>query len=199
MGGILARQGNCNITHKGEVFMIIYEFNDNLDEFEEIELHETFFIPDLLIPMATFLFIDDKRKCVWLWFGRRTTIRDKFVAARISSTIRNRHGIYYKIKTIDQGYEPQEFKEWLGLVERRHVEVIIEQEDDPLQNIVNSIKHLMICKAKAYRYWTLEGDSERADECYLQWIVLCQLCDALGIPYQSIMEEGNDEAEKNRL
>ncbi len=109
--------------------------------------------------------------------------------------IRDRHGIYYKIKTIDQGYEPQEFKEWLGLVERRHVEVIIERENDPIQNIVNSINHLMICKAKAYRYWTSEGDLKRADECYLQWEVLCQLCDALGTPYKSIMEEGNDEVE----
>ncbi len=45
--------------------MIVYEFNENLDEFEEIELDETFFIPDLLVPMTTLLFIDDKRKCVW--------------------------------------------------------------------------------------------------------------------------------------
>ena len=195
MGGVLAQSWECNITHRGGVNMIIYEFNDNLDEFEELELVETFFVPDLLIPMVTLLFIDDERKCVWLWFGRRTTIRDKFVSAQQSSTIRNRHGVYYKIKTIDQGNEPQEFKEWLGLVERRHVEVIVEQEDDPLQNIVNSIKHLMICKAKAYRYWTSEGDLTRADECYLQWEVLCQLCDALGIPYKSIMEEGNGEEE----
>lgn len=172
--------------------LIIYEFNENLDEFEEIELVETFFIPDLLIPMVTFLFIDDTRKCVWLWFGRRTTIREKFVSAMRSPTIRDRHGIYYKIKTIDQGYEPQEFKEWLGIVEKRQVAVIIEQEDDPIQNYIDSIKHLMKCKAKAYRYWTSEGDLKQADVCYLQWEVLCQLCDALGILYKSINLEGND-------
>jgi len=175
--------------------MIIYEFNENLEDFEELELHETFFVPDLLVPMITLLFIDDKRKCVWLWFGKRTTIRDKFVSARRSSTFRDRHGIYYRIKTIDQGYEPEEFKEWLGLVEKRHVEVIIEKEDDPIQNYIDSIKYLIVCKAKAYRYWTSEGDLKHADECYLQWEVLCQLCDALGIPYKSIMEEGNDEIE----
>lgn len=170
----------------------MYEFNSNIDEFEILELDETFKIINLLIPTTTLLFVDEKAKCVWLWFGRRTSIRDKFVSANKSYGIRDKHGIYYKIKTTDEGLEPDQFKEWLGLIEKRHVEEIVEQGDDPIHNIIGSIKHLMECKASAYRYWTSEGDLKYANECYLQWEVLCQLCDALGIIYGSIMDEGRD-------
>ena len=173
--------------------MKFYEFNENLDEFEELELDETFSIPDLFLPMATLLLIDDKMKCVWLWLGKRTTIRVKFLAAYKSSTIRDKHSLYYKIKTVDQGHEPQKFKERFGLAIDRQVEVIMEQGVESLQDVINSIKQFMICKAKSYRYWTLEGNPNRASESYLQWVVLCQLCDVHGIIYQSIIEEGNDE------
>jgi len=175
--------------------MKIYDFNENLDEFEELELDDTFSIPDLFLPITTLLLIDDKTKCVWLWIGRRTTIRVKFLAAYKSSTIRDKHCVYYKIKTVDQGHEPKKFKERFGLAVSKQEEVLLEQDVESFQDVINTIKLLMIFKARAYRDYTLGGDPNRADKYYLQWIVLCQLCDALGVTYQSITEEGNGNEE----
>ncbi|MHA1727019.1 MAG: hypothetical protein ACTSXH_19620 [Promethearchaeota archaeon] len=102
---------------KEEEKMLVFQFNDQRDEFQELEFKEEMPLYELLDPEFILLFIDPKSYRVWIWHGSNTTTRAKFVAAKLAPKIRDRFGIAYKITTVDEGEETLGFKIAVGLEE----------------------------------------------------------------------------------
>ena len=90
--------------------IIVFQYNDQLNEFQELELEEDIEISELLDPDFVLLFVDPSRYRVWIWHGSNTTTRMKFIAAKLAPSIRDRYGIGFKISAVDEGNETQGFK-----------------------------------------------------------------------------------------
>lgn len=104
--------------------MVIFQFNDQLGEFEELEFEQDIELVELLDPDFVLLFVDPKHFRVWIWHGSNTTTRMKFIAAKVAPTIRDRYGIGFKITAVDEGNETLGFKTMIGLEkEIDHTEV----------------------------------------------------------------------------
>ncbi len=95
--------------------MVIFQFNDQLGEFEELEIEPDIELVELLDPDFVLLFVDPKHFRVWIWHGSNTTTRMKFIAAKIAHTIRDRYGIGFIITAVDEGNETLGFKVIMGL------------------------------------------------------------------------------------
>ncbi len=85
--------------------LIVFHYNDELNEYQELEVEEGVEIQDLLDPDFILLFVDPKRYRIWIWHGSNTTTRMKFIAAKLAPSIRDRYGIGYKITAVDEGDE----------------------------------------------------------------------------------------------
>lgn len=70
---------------------------------------------ELLDSDVILLFVDPKYNWIWVWQGRNTTTRMKFISARIASSIRDRYGVDFKLSSVDEGKEPVGFKIMAGL------------------------------------------------------------------------------------
>jgi hypothetical protein len=88
----------------------VYQFNDKLADFEELEIEEDLPLYELFDSDFILLFVDPTYYRVWLWHGANTTTRMKFIAAKIAPKIRDRYGIAYKITAVDEGNETKAFK-----------------------------------------------------------------------------------------
>lgn len=97
--------------------LIVFQYNDELNEFQELELEEDIEIQELLDPDFVLLLVDFTRYRVWIWHGSNTTTRMKFIAAKLAPSIRDRYGIGFKIAAVDEGNETLGFKIAIGLEE----------------------------------------------------------------------------------
>ncbi len=95
--------------------IIVFQYNDELNEFQELEISDDIQIPELLDPDFVLLFVDPSRYRVWIWHGSNTTTRMKFIAAKLAPSIRDRHGIGFKIGAVDEGNETLGFKVAAGI------------------------------------------------------------------------------------
>ncbi len=102
---------------------IVYQFNDQIGDFDELIIDPEIELKDLLDDDFILLFVDPKHYRVWLWHGYNTTTRMKFMAAKMAAPIRDRHGIAFKITAVDQDNETVAFKVMLGLEEEIDYEV----------------------------------------------------------------------------
>jgi hypothetical protein len=93
----------------------VYQFNDKLGDFEELEIEEGLPLYELFDSDFILLCVDPTYYRVWLWHGANTTTRMKFIAAKIAPKIRDRYGIAYKITAVDEGDETTGFKISSGL------------------------------------------------------------------------------------
>ncbi len=110
-------------TQKGQIpeiekeEIIVFQYNDELNEFEELEIESDLPLHELLIPDIILLFVDPEHYRVWVWHGNNTTTRMKFISAKLAPSIRDRYGIAYKITAVDDGNEMLAFKIMVGLEE----------------------------------------------------------------------------------
>ena len=110
-------------TEKGQIpeiekeKMIIFQYNDELNDFEELEIDPDLPLHELLIPDLILLFVDPEHYRVWVWHGNNTTTRMKFISAKLAPSIRDRYGIAFKITAVDDGNETMGFKILVGLEE----------------------------------------------------------------------------------
>ena len=95
--------------------LLVFQFNDKLGEFEELEIEEDLPLYQLFDSDFILLFVDPKYYRVWLWHGSNTTTRMKFIAAKIAPKVRDRYGIAYKITAVDEGNETKSFKIVAGI------------------------------------------------------------------------------------
>ncbi|MGQ4873737.1 MAG: hypothetical protein ACP6IY_06635 [Promethearchaeia archaeon] len=97
--------------------IVVFQFNDELGEYEELDVDENVPLYELLDSDFILLFVDPKRYRVWIWQGANTTTRMKFISAKIAPSIRDKYGIGYKITSVDEGNETFAFKVMVGLEE----------------------------------------------------------------------------------
>ena len=97
--------------------ILVFQFNDQLGEFQELEIEEGLSLHELLDSDFILLFVDPKRYRIWIWQGSNVTTRMKFISAKIAPSIRDRHGIALKITAVDEGIETSAFKAMVGLEE----------------------------------------------------------------------------------
>ena len=95
----------------------VYQFNDEIGDFEELILDPDIQLKDLLDDDFILLFVDPQHFRVWLWHGYNTTTRMKFIAAKMAPAIRDKHGFAFKITAVDQDNETQGFLVMIGLAE----------------------------------------------------------------------------------
>ncbi|MBD3194889.1 MAG: hypothetical protein GF317_07535 [Candidatus Lokiarchaeota archaeon] len=119
-------------TEKGQIpeieeeEILIFQFNDEMQEFQELEFEEDIPLYEILDSDYTLLFVDPHRYRVWIWHGANVTTRMKFISAKIAPKIRDKYGIAYKITTVDEGNETMAFKIMVGLEEEIDYETIQE-------------------------------------------------------------------------
>jgi len=95
--------------------ILVFQFNDQLSEFQELEIQEDLQFYELLDSDFILLFVDPKSYRVWIWQGNNVTTRMKFISAKIAPSIRDRYGIAFKITAVDDGSETDVFKVMVGL------------------------------------------------------------------------------------
>jgi len=95
----------------------VYQFNDEIGDFEELIIDPDVQLKDLLDDDFVLLFADPQHFRVWLWHGYNTTTRMKFIAAKMAPAIRDKHGIAFKITAVDQDNETHGFLVLMGLEE----------------------------------------------------------------------------------
>ncbi|MBY9018460.1 MAG: hypothetical protein KGD66_06475 [Candidatus Lokiarchaeota archaeon] len=100
-----------------ELTIVVYQFNDQIGDFEELIIDPDINLSDLLDDDFILLFIDPKHYRVWLWHGWNTTTRMKFISAKMAQPIRDKHGIAYKLTAVDQDGETHGFKVMIGIEE----------------------------------------------------------------------------------
>jgi hypothetical protein len=130
---------------------IVFQFNDELQEFQELQFDEDLQLYELLDSDFVLLFVDPKRYRVWVWHGNNVTTRMKFIAAKIAPKVRDEYGISYKITAVDEGDETMAFKIMVGLEEEIDYETIQEgpsyegtQEDLDLLDSLSREKILLL-------------------------------------------------------
>jgi len=104
-----------NIPERQVQEIIVYQFNDEIGEFQELIIDPDLRLSELLDDDFVLLFVDPQHYRVWLWYGYNCTTRMKFIAAKISPAIRDKHGVAFKITAVDQDDETHGFKEMIGL------------------------------------------------------------------------------------
>ncbi|MBD3196648.1 MAG: hypothetical protein GF317_16450 [Candidatus Lokiarchaeota archaeon] len=105
---------------QSELYSIkIFKLNPDSEEFDEIDirgkqLFETFDTKSVL------LFVDPILSTIWLWHGKESNVRMKFIAAQKASSVRDKYIFDAKINAIEEGNEPDSFKKFLGLYNREN-------------------------------------------------------------------------------
>jgi hypothetical protein len=90
--------------------ILLFEIDEENEDFKEIE-EEGVLIKDLLDSSSIIIIVDSIDKAIWLWEGKNSGIRKKFIATQNAPDIRDRYGVDFKIITVDEGDEPREFME----------------------------------------------------------------------------------------
>ncbi|MFW9828446.1 MAG: hypothetical protein ACFFEY_12720 [Candidatus Thorarchaeota archaeon] len=94
----------------------LYQFNEELENFEEFDIEENIPLFELLDSDKILLFVDSHNKKVWIWEGENVSPRMKFISAQIATKIRDKHDITFSISSVDEGEETAAFKILVGLV-----------------------------------------------------------------------------------
>ncbi len=93
---------------------LLFEIDEEKEDFIEIEVEDSPLYM-YLDASSIFIIVDPIDKKVWIFHGEKVSIRQKFIAAQKAPNIRDRYGIDFKIVAVDEGSEPPEFKEIVGL------------------------------------------------------------------------------------
>jgi hypothetical protein len=98
------------------ILIVVYQFNEDTGEFEEVEIKENVPLFELLDSSKILIFVDGHSKRVWIWEGQNTSTRTKFICAQEASKVRDKHDISYAISSVNDGDETVAFKVFIGLV-----------------------------------------------------------------------------------
>jgi hypothetical protein len=96
--------------------IFIYQFIEELEDFEELEIKENVPLFELLNSNKILLFVDSHNSKVWIWEGKKTNPRMKFISARVAPHIRDKHDTTFTITSVDDGEETAAFKILVGLL-----------------------------------------------------------------------------------
>lgn len=96
--------------------IFVYQFKEELQDFEEIEVKENVPLFELLNSDKILLFVNQHDQKVWMWEGANTNPRMKFIAAQAAPHVRDTHDITFNITSVDENNETAAFKILVGLI-----------------------------------------------------------------------------------
>lgn len=96
--------------------IFIYQFNKDLEEFEEIITEENVPLFEILDSDEILIFVDMNNNRVWVWEGKNSSTKMKFISAQTAPQIRDKHDVTFTILTVDEQDETAAFKIMVGLV-----------------------------------------------------------------------------------
>lgn len=96
--------------------IFVYQFKEELEDFEELEVQENVPLFELLDSDKILLFVDMHNRKVWIWEGKNTNTRMKFISAQAAPHIRDKYDITFTISSVDEGDETVAFKVLIGLL-----------------------------------------------------------------------------------
>ncbi|MFX1419922.1 MAG: hypothetical protein ACFE9N_13470 [Promethearchaeota archaeon] len=94
----------------------VYQFKEELENFEQLEIEENVPLFELLNSNKILLFVDKKNSKVWTWEGANTNPRMKFISAQAAPHIRDTHDTTFTLTSVDEGEETAAFKILIGLI-----------------------------------------------------------------------------------
>jgi hypothetical protein len=56
-----------------------------------------------------FIFVEEGKKEIWIWIGENADVRTRFISSTVASEIRGHYGMTFRIRSADQGGEPDDF------------------------------------------------------------------------------------------
>ncbi len=62
-----------------------------------------------LLPDRVYCVVDDENKNVYIWLGKEANVRKRFVGAQVAGKIRGELSTGFRVRSLDQGDEPQDF------------------------------------------------------------------------------------------
>jgi hypothetical protein len=76
------------------------------DDGTSIEVEVT---KDTLESENVYCIIDDASRSIFIWKGRRSGVRKKFIGAQTANRMRSEYGTTFKVHSLDEGEEPAVF------------------------------------------------------------------------------------------
>ncbi|MFW9799163.1 MAG: hypothetical protein ACFFD9_01900 [Candidatus Thorarchaeota archaeon] len=64
---------------------------------------------DNLETHSVYCIVDDTTKSIFLWKGRLSDVRKKFIGAHVANKMRNEHGTNFRVHSVDEGDETSGF------------------------------------------------------------------------------------------
>jgi hypothetical protein len=96
--------------------IFLYCLNEESEKFEEIEIKENVPLFEVLDSDKILLFVDLHNEKVWVWEGKNTSTRLKFISTQEAPKIRDKYDLSFTISSVDDGDETAAFKILVGLV-----------------------------------------------------------------------------------
>ncbi len=96
--------------------IILYQFDNDSEEFAEVKIKENIPLFDLLDSDKILIFVDMHGKKVWMWEGKNTSTRMKFISGQEAPKIRDKHDRTFTLSSVDDGDETAAFKILVGLL-----------------------------------------------------------------------------------
>ena len=62
-----------------------------------------------LLPDRVFCVVDDTNKNVYIWLGKEANVRKRFVGAQVAGKLRGELSTGFRVRSLDQGDETQDF------------------------------------------------------------------------------------------
>ena len=68
-----------------------------------------------------FIIVDDERREIWIWIGTGASVKTRFISSTAATEIRRHYGFTYRVKTADQGDEPQNFIDCINSIPKNGI------------------------------------------------------------------------------
>ncbi|MFX0085439.1 MAG: hypothetical protein ACFFAU_07170 [Candidatus Hodarchaeota archaeon] len=88
----------------------------------------TFKKADLKVKQV-YIIVNDERKELWIWIGDGADVRTRFISSTAAAEIRRIYGLTLRVRTADQGSEPEDFWKSIELIPKEGLGPEIGRED----------------------------------------------------------------------
>ncbi|UCG01046.1 MAG: hypothetical protein JSW11_15690 [Candidatus Heimdallarchaeota archaeon] len=82
-----------------------------------------------------YIFVEEGKKEIWIWIGEDADVRTRFISSRVASEIRGHYGITFRIKSADQGGEPDDFWSCIDSIPLEGIGPVEDFDKTPLSKI----------------------------------------------------------------
>ena len=102
-------------------------FKVNVDEtFTEVKTESA--LKEKLNAEECYIIVSDKYRKVYLWRGFKSTVRSKFIGARVCVDIRKQLGVDFSLVALDEGAEHSDFLKLIGGITEGGIEARFERD-----------------------------------------------------------------------